>query len=86
MSSVAVAHAAVQTRPRARTKTTFYLALSVFMVGLVLAGFWPSYYGALLSGAADRPLIIHIHGAVFMRCSSRRSRSHGKAACRRTGA
>jgi uncharacterized membrane protein YozB (DUF420 family) len=66
MSSVAAAHAAVQTRPRARTKTTFYLALSIFMVGLVLAGFWPSYYGALLSGAASRPLIIHIHGAVFM--------------------
>jgi hypothetical protein len=40
--------------------------LSIFMVGLVLAGFWPSYYGALLSGAASRPLIIHIHGAVFM--------------------
>jgi hypothetical protein len=36
------------------------------MVGIVFAGFWPSYYGPLLRGSADRPLVIHVHGAVFM--------------------
>jgi hypothetical protein len=35
------------------------------MTAIVLAGFWPSYYGALLQGEATRPPVIHVHGAVF---------------------
>jgi len=66
MTSVAVADAEARPITRARTKTTFYVALSIFMVGIVFAGFWPSYYGPLLRGDANRPLVIHVHGAVFM--------------------
>ena len=36
------------------------------MVGIVMAGFWPSYYGPALRGEANRPLVVHVHGAVFM--------------------
>ena len=66
MTSVAVADAEARPITRARTKTTFYVALSIFMVGIVFAGFWPSYYGPLMRGDADRPVVVHIHGAVFI--------------------
>ena len=51
---------------RVRTKTAFYIALSIFMAAMVLAGFWPSYCGPLLRGDTNRPLIVHIHGVVFL--------------------
>jgi hypothetical protein len=48
-----------------RSKRTFYVGLSVFMVLLVAAGFWPSYYGPLVRGAAHAPAFLHFHGAIF---------------------
>src|SRR5262245_7358562 len=36
------------------------------MVAIMLIGFWPSYFGPLLRGAAARPLVIHMHGIVFV--------------------
>jgi hypothetical protein len=42
-----------------------YLGMSAFMIALMIAGFWPSYFGPLLRGEATRPWVIHIHGAVF---------------------
>ena len=65
MSTIAVADAVSKSSPRVRTKTTFYVGLSLFMAALVVIGFWPSYYGQVLRGAGARPLVIHIHGAVF---------------------
>jgi hypothetical protein len=44
----------------------FYVAIVVFMSAIVLVGFWPSYYGPLLRGAASRPWVIHLHGVVFI--------------------
>lgn len=35
------------------------------MALVALTGFWPSYFGRLLSGALDRHWIIHLHAAVF---------------------
>lgn len=43
----------------------FYLAITVLLIAMVVAGFWPSYFGPLLSGGVTRPWIIHVHGAVF---------------------
>jgi hypothetical protein len=65
MSTIAVADAVSKPSPRVRTKTTFYVGLSLFMAALVVIGFWPSYYGQVLRGAAAKPLVIHLHGAVF---------------------
>src|SRR5688572_16576203 len=62
MSTVA---ATVATPVRVRTKTSFYVGLAFFMVAIVLIGFWPSYYGQLLGGIPDRPLLLHAHGAIF---------------------
>jgi hypothetical protein len=46
-------------------RSRFYFAMALFMTGIVIAGFWPSYYGPLLRGSLDRHWVIHIHGAVF---------------------
>ena len=57
--------ATVATSARVRTKTSFYVGLALFMVAIVLIGFWPSYYGQILHGIPDRPLVLHAHGAIF---------------------
>jgi hypothetical protein len=44
----------------------FYMGITGFMILMVLVGFWPSYFGPLLRGAAVRPWVIDLHGAVFM--------------------
>jgi hypothetical protein len=44
----------------------FYSAITVFMIAIVLKGFWPSYFGPLLRGVAARPWVIHLHGIVFI--------------------
>ena len=44
----------------------FYVGLALFMVAIVAAGFWPSYYGRLVAGAPPRAhWVVHVHGAVF---------------------
>jgi len=57
--------ATVTTSARVRTKTPFYVGLTFFMTAIVLIGFWPSYYGQILHGIPDRPLVLHAHGAIF---------------------
>ena len=49
-----------------RTKTTFSVALSAFMVGVMVAGVWPTYFGRLLRGDIERPLVVQIHRLVFV--------------------
>jgi hypothetical protein len=44
----------------------FYVALSLLLTAMVIVGFWPSYYGPLVRGAATRPWLFHLHGAVFL--------------------
>ena len=36
------------------------------MTGIVLVGFWPSYFGPMLRGDIARPLVIQIHGVIFV--------------------
>ena len=43
----------------------FYIGLTSVLIVTVLVGFWPTYYGTLLSGGVERPLVMHVHGAVF---------------------
>lgn len=60
----APAHATRQSQLRARR---FYVGLALFMIVIVFAGFWPSYFGQMLSGAVNEwPWVIHLHAAVFV--------------------
>lgn len=54
---------AVRTLPRPRT---FYLGITLILIAMVVRGFWPSYFGPLLSGGVTRPWIIHLHGMIFV--------------------
>src|SRR6186997_1701276 len=66
MNSTAVLDAVATPRSGARTKPAFYLALSILMVAVVLVGFWPTYFGRMLRGDIARPLVVQIHGLVFV--------------------
>ena len=47
------------------TRPRFYMSLAAFMSLIVVAGFWPTYYGQILKGIPDRPWVVHLHGLVF---------------------
>jgi hypothetical protein len=44
----------------------FYLGLAVLLAVMIAIGFWPSYYGPLVRGAVEAPLILHVHGVIFV--------------------
>jgi len=49
-------------RPQTRQ---FYLAITLVLCGMILVGFWPSYFGQLFNRGVSRPWIMHFHGAYF---------------------
>jgi len=51
---------------RLRVHTRFYVTLSALMVGMVVVGFWPSYFGPMLRGNIARPAVIQLHGLIFV--------------------
>jgi len=55
-------HAAASHRGRPRV----YAGLSALMVGMVVVGFWPSYFGPMVRGNIERPAIIQVHGLIFV--------------------
>ena len=64
--------AAVEPKPRPTRSVAppawtrrFYIGITLVLIAMVIRGFWPSYFGLLLSGAVTRPWIIHLHGALF---------------------
>lgn len=54
-----------QTIAALRRSHLFFLGLTIFLMATVVIGFWPSYFGTLLSGGVTRPLVMHLHGAIF---------------------
>jgi hypothetical protein len=48
-----------------RRSHQFYIGLTLFLIATVVTGFWPSYFGTLLGGGVTRPLVMHVHGAIF---------------------
>ncbi|MDX1563450.1 MAG: hypothetical protein R3305_11015, partial [Gammaproteobacteria bacterium] len=63
-SSEVAGTAAAQAGAR-RMRRKFYVILAVLMAVLVVAGFWPSYYGPLLAGNVDVPFMLHLHGLIY---------------------
>ena len=53
------------TRPRP-VRRRFYVGLALFMTAIVVAGFWPSYFGPLFHGNVARPWVIQLHGVIFV--------------------
>ncbi|MBM3778001.1 MAG: hypothetical protein FJW23_07135 [Acidimicrobiia bacterium] len=63
----AAAREAARTHAGASPRRThqLYLGLTLLLIAMVAAGFWPGYFGPLLSTGVTRPWIVHVHGAVF---------------------
>jgi hypothetical protein len=43
-----------------------YLPATLLAVAVALVGFWPTYFGPLLKGRVDTPLLIHVHAVVYV--------------------
>ena len=43
----------------------FYIVASLLMGLIAVVGFWPTYFGPLVTGRIAQPLLIHIHATVF---------------------
>lgn len=44
----------------------FYLLLALVLIGIVVKGFWPSYYGPMIGGGGkSRAWVMHLHGAIY---------------------
>ena len=55
--------AAAVSRVRAQR---FSLMLTLVLLAVVVRGFWPTYFGPLLTGrSVARPWVMHLHGAIF---------------------
>lgn len=52
-----------QKRPASRS---FYLVISILMVIMTVAGFWPTFFGPLVTGTLNIEPIFIVHGTVFM--------------------
>jgi hypothetical protein len=68
-STIASAGPIAAAPPRRRARSPFYAALGLLMIALALAGFWPQYYGALVTGVippSTRHWLIHLHSTLFL--------------------
>lgn len=64
------AAASTRARPRRPARSAFYVSVTLVMIALALAGFWPQYYGRLLTSSALEPRVshplIHVHSLLFI--------------------
>jgi hypothetical protein len=44
----------------------FYIGISLLMGLFALTGFWATYFGPLVRGTLEQPLLIHVHATVFV--------------------
>lgn len=51
---------------RPSTRRGFYVGMALLLAAMVVAGFWPTYFGPLAGGTYAGSWVFHLHGAVFM--------------------
>ena len=56
----------VMTSATPSLRRKYYVAMSLLLLLIIIVGFWPSYYGPLVRGAAEAPWILHVHGAIYI--------------------
>ena len=52
--------------PRTTAPRRLYVGLALLAVAIAALGFWPSYFGPLVGGTADKTAIVHLHAAVYV--------------------
>lgn len=66
--------ASVDRKQETSSSRLFFVGMALLLTAIVFIGFWPSYFGPLLSGEApghpqgmiETSWIMHLHGTVFM--------------------
>lgn len=69
MSPSAVATADAERPPLAakrRVRSRFHVWLGLWMLAIVVIGFWPTYFSPVLRGTLAIPTVVHAHGLVFL--------------------
>jgi len=51
---------------RPTTARRLYVGLAVLAIAIAAVGFWPSYFGPMVAGTADKTPIVHLHAAVYV--------------------
>jgi hypothetical protein len=57
---------AVPVQGRAAGKRKLYIGIGLLGAAFAFVGFWPSYFGPVLFQSADKPLVLHVHAAIFI--------------------
>ncbi|MGH9787040.1 MAG: hypothetical protein ACRD88_22955 [Terriglobia bacterium] len=52
-------------QPDVGLRRRFYIGVSLLMGLTAITGFWPTYFGPLVRGTIEQPLLIHVHATVF---------------------
>jgi hypothetical protein len=66
-TAVAAVAAVAAGKPGRRTaRTPFYLVMAVLAAMSVVAGFFPTYFRPLATGALEIPPLVHFHGMLFL--------------------
>ena len=60
------ARGATTVTPHTVYRRPFYIGTSVLMTVIAVVGFWPTYFGPLVRGTLSKPVLIHVHAAVFV--------------------
>jgi hypothetical protein len=48
-------------RPSALQRRPFYIGASLLMGLIAVVGFWPTYFGPLVTGTIAQPLLLQFH-------------------------
>jgi hypothetical protein len=52
--------------PRTAARRRLYVGLALLAAAIAAVGFWPTYFGPLVAGGVEKPVIIHFHAAVYV--------------------
>ena len=63
---VAIAAPASSAGARAVVRRPLYVGLSALIATIAIVGFWATYFGPLVRGTPNQPLLLHLHAAVFV--------------------
>jgi hypothetical protein len=66
MKATSIASAMPLAQPGVGLRRRFYVGVSVLLGLFAVTGFWTTYFGPLVRGTIEQPLLIHVHATVFV--------------------
>jgi len=66
METTSIRKAMTMNLPSVGLRRRFYIGISLLMGLTAITGFWATYFGPLVRGTIEQPLLIHVHATVFV--------------------